>query len=83
MPERAILAWLLIGLIVGALSRITRPGGIFVTLLIGIAGALLGGFIAGALGIGRQDTWPSYAAAVIGAIALLVLYRLIAARRVG
>jgi uncharacterized membrane protein YeaQ/YmgE (transglycosylase-associated protein family) len=85
MPS-GILGWLLIGLVAGALGKLIMPGkdpgGIIVTILLGIAGALLARFITPVLGIDITDsTWQAYAAATIGAIVLLVLYRLVIARR--
>ena len=85
MAERTILGWLLIGLVAGLLARLLvpgrDPGGIVVTVLIGIAGALLAGFVAEGAGIAIADGWTSYAAAVAGAVALLLAYRLVIARR--
>ena len=84
MTDGTILGWLLIGLVAGALAKLLvpgrDPGGIVVTILIGIAGALLAGFTARAFG---QDLagWRSYAAAVAGSVVLLLLYRIILARR--
>ncbi len=85
MPS-GILGWLLIGLVAGALGKLIMPGkdpgGIIVTILLGIAGALLARFITPVLGINIADsTWQAYAAATLGAIVLLALYRLVIARR--
>lgn len=86
MAERTILGWLLIGLVAGILAKILTPGrdpgGIIVTILIGIAGALLAGFVARAAGINLTGGWANYGAATLGAIGLLLVYRLIVARRV-
>ena len=80
-----ILSWILFGLVVGALAKLVMPGkdpgGIIVTILLGIAGALLGGFLGRSLGLigdGREAGWI---AAFVGAILLLILYRMIAGRR--
>ena len=76
-----ILSWLLLGLIVGALAKWIMPGddpgGIFVTMGIGIAGAFVGGFIASALGIGTAGGFSlgSIAVATGGALLLLFGYR--------
>ena len=76
-----ILTWIVLGLIVGALSKWIMPGddpgGIFVTILIGIAGALLGGFLSTALGIGAVTGFNlgSVAIAIVGALILLFGYR--------
>jgi uncharacterized membrane protein YeaQ/YmgE (transglycosylase-associated protein family) len=76
-----IITWIVLGLIVGALAKWIMPGddpgGIFITILIGIAGALTGGFLSSALGIGSVTGFnlPSVAIAVAGALILLFGYR--------
>ena len=86
-----IIGWILLGLLAGLIAKAILPGddpgGIIVTLLLGVAGALLGGFIARALGLGDPideffdiSTWI---AAIIGAIVLLLIYRMIFGRRTG
>ena len=76
-----ILSWLLFGLIVGALAKWLMPGkdpgGLFVTILIGIAGAMVGGFLASLIGIGGVSgfNFGSMMIAVAGALLLLWLYR--------
>ncbi len=76
-----ILSWLLFGLIVGALAKWLMPGkdpgGLFVTILIGIAGAMVGGFLASLIGIGGVSgfNFGSIMVAVAGALLLLWLYR--------
>ena len=83
-----IIAWILLGLLAGIIAKAILPGddpgGIIVTTLIGIAGALLGGLIARALDLGDPideffdlSTWI---AAIIGAIVLLLIYRLVVGR---
>lgn len=78
--------WVLIGLVAGVIGKLLMPGrdpgGIVVTILIGIAGALLAGFVAQSLGWSIDRGWQSYAAATLGAIVLLVLYRVVISRRV-
>lgn len=77
--------WVLIGLVAGVLGKILLPGrdpgGFIVTILIGIAGALLAGFVAQSMGWTIDRGWQSYGAATLGAIVLLVLYRLVVSRR--
>lgn len=85
MPERSILGWLLIGLVAGVLGKFLMPGkdpgGFIVTILIGIAGALLAGFVAQTMNWTMVGGWRNYAAATAGAIVLLILYRVIVKRR--
>ena len=57
------------------------PGGFVVTILIGIAGALLAGFVARSMNVALVGGWQNYAAATGGAIVLLALYRVVASRR--
>ncbi|MEW5791117.1 MAG: GlsB/YeaQ/YmgE family stress response membrane protein [Pseudomonadota bacterium] len=76
-----ILGWIIFGLIVGALAKWIMPGrdpgGIFITILLGIAGALIGGFIASALGMGSANSFTigSMVIATLGALLLLFIYR--------
>ncbi|WP_026839941.1 GlsB/YeaQ/YmgE family stress response membrane protein [Citrifermentans bremense] len=78
-----ILTWIILGLVVGALAKLLMPGddpgGIFITILLGIAGAFLGGMIGTTLGIGSITGFNmlSIVLAIVGAIILLVLYRVI------
>ena len=85
MADRTILGWLLIGLVAGVLAKLVvpgrDPGGIVVTVLIGIAGALLAGFVAQTIGLLPASGWASYGAAIVGSVVLLLLYRLVIARR--
>ena len=57
------------------------PGGVLVTILLGIAGALVGGFVGRALGLYREGDPVGFLMAVIGAIILLVIYRFAFGRR--
>ncbi len=73
--------WMLfIGLIVGALAKLIMPGrdpgGIFVTMLIGVAGSLLAGFFGRVVGLYSPGQGAGFIMSVIGAIVLLLLYRL-------
>jgi uncharacterized membrane protein YeaQ/YmgE (transglycosylase-associated protein family) len=77
-----IISWIIVGLIAGALGKLILPGddpgGFIVTLLIGMAGALVGGFIVGLLGgtgVTGFNIW-SILVATVGAIVLLAVYRL-------
>ena len=86
-----IIGWIVLGLLAGAIAKVIMPGkdpgGIIITMLIGIVGALLGGFLASVLfDINVNDeffdlaTWLS---AIAGALILLLLYRLFTGRRSG
>lgn len=72
---------LIIGLVVGALAKFIMPGndpgGIIITILIGIVGALIAGYLGGTLGWYSRGEPAGFIASVIGAIILLVLYRLV------
>jgi uncharacterized membrane protein YeaQ/YmgE (transglycosylase-associated protein family) len=77
---------LIIGLVVGAIAKLIMPGkdpgGIIVTMLIGVAGALLAGFLGRALGwYSDPGEGPGIIASIIGAMLLLLLYRLFTRRR--
>jgi uncharacterized membrane protein YeaQ/YmgE (transglycosylase-associated protein family) len=81
----SILAWIVFGLIVGALAKLLMPGrdpgGFIVTILLGIAGALIGGFLGRALGFYGPGEAAGFVMSLLGAIVLLLLYRLFMARR--
>ena len=85
MTERTILGWLVIGLVAGVVAKLVMPGrdpgGFIVTILLGIAGALLAGFTAESLGMALSGGWQQYLAATVGAVVLLILYRVTMARR--
>ena len=83
----ALLFWIIVGLVAGALAKFAMPGpdpgGVIVTIIIGIAGAVLGGFLLSLLGIGGAGSggWIfSIVAGVMGAVILLAIYRLVANR---
>lgn len=80
-----ILSWIVFGLVVGIIAKLVTPGrdpgGFIVTMLLGIAGALLGGFIGRAMGFYGPNEAAGWLMSIAGAILLLVLYRLVARRR--
>jgi len=80
-----ILGWILFGLIVGALAKLVMPGrdpgGIIVTILLGIAGAVLGGFLGQAMGLYGPGEAAGFLMSFVGAVILLALYRMIVRRR--
>jgi uncharacterized membrane protein YeaQ/YmgE (transglycosylase-associated protein family) len=71
----------IIGLIVGALAKLIMPGkdpgGIIITILLGIAGSFVGTFVGRALGLYQQGQAAGFIMSIVGAIILLLLYRLI------
>jgi len=78
-----ILSWLIMGLIVGIIAKFVMPGkdpgGVFITIILGIAGAFVGGFIGSTLGLGSVTGFDirSLLIAVGGSILLLIIYRAI------
>ncbi len=84
-----IIGWIVLGLLAGIIAKRVLPGddpgGFIVTTLLGIAGALVGGFIGSALGLGDPIDeffdFSTWATAIAGAILLLLVYRMIAGRR--
>ena len=81
----AVIGWMVFGLIVGAIGKLLMPGrdpgGIFVTMALGIAGALAAGFIGRALGWYGPTDGAGYITSILGAILLLWLYRTVVVRR--
>ena len=81
-----ILVWILFGLVVGVIAKLLMPGrdpgGFIVTILLGIAGALVGGFVGRALGLYTENESAGFFMSILGAIVLLALYRMMVRRRV-
>lgn len=82
MNITGIISWIIIGLIAGALGKLIMPGddpgGIIVTILLGIAGAFVGGFVTqNLLGLGSGGFIWSIVVATLGAVILLAIYRLV------
>src|SRR5438046_10737897 len=79
-----IIGWLLFGLVVGAIAKFLMPGrdpgGWIVTILLGIAGSFVGGFLATTI-MGRNEQTAGWIGSIIGAMVLLFIYRLIVGRR--
>lgn len=75
----SILIWVVLGLVVGALAKLIMPGkdpgGIIITILLGIGGALLAGFIGQALGLYHEGEPAGFIMSIIGAIVILAIYR--------
>jgi uncharacterized membrane protein YeaQ/YmgE (transglycosylase-associated protein family) len=85
-----ILGWVVLGLIAGAIAKLIMPGddpgGIFVTILLGIVGALIGGFLGSRIfGVGLQTFWnlQTWIVAIVGSFIVLGIYRVFAGRRRG
>jgi len=81
-----LIAMLIVGLIVGALAKLLMPGkdpgGIIVTMLLGIAGSFVAGFLGRAVGLYRDPgSGPGIIASIIGAMILLAIYRVVVGRR--
>lgn len=80
-----IIGWIIIGAIAGALGKLIMPGndpgGFIVTIILGIAGAFVGGFLASLIGLGGGGFIWTIIVATIGAIILLAIYRAVAGGR--
>jgi uncharacterized membrane protein YeaQ/YmgE (transglycosylase-associated protein family) len=80
-----VLGWIVFGLIVGAIAKLLMPGrdpgGWIVTMLLGIAGALIGGSIGRALNWYGPEEGAGFLMSLVGAIVLLALYRTLVVRR--
>jgi uncharacterized membrane protein YeaQ/YmgE (transglycosylase-associated protein family) len=78
-----IVSWIVMGFVVGLVAKFIMPGrdpgGLIVTILIGIGGAFVGGYMGSLMGVGTVTgwNWGSFLLAVGGAVILLILYRVI------
>jgi len=85
LKDYGILGWIIIGLIAGLIAKAIMPGrdpgGIIVTILLGIAGAVLAGFLGQAIGWYEAGEGAGFIAAIVGALILLAIYRVVAGRR--
>lgn len=79
------IAWIVIGGLAGAIAKLLMPGkdpgGCIITVLLGIAGALLAGFLGQALGLDSAMDGAGFIGAIVGAFLILLLYRLVLSRR--
>jgi uncharacterized membrane protein YeaQ/YmgE (transglycosylase-associated protein family) len=79
--DMGIISWIILGLVVGIIAKFLMPGkdpgGIFITILLGIAGAIGGGFVSSAIGFGKVTGFDlrSLIIAVAGSVVLLIIYR--------
>jgi uncharacterized membrane protein YeaQ/YmgE (transglycosylase-associated protein family) len=85
LADHGWIAWIIIGALAGAIAKAIipgrDPGGCIVTILLGIAGAVLAGWLGNMLGWYRQGQGAGFIAAIVGAIIILFIWRLIAGRR--
>ena len=85
LADHGWLWWIIIGLIAGGIARAIVPGsdakGCLITILLGIGGAVLAGFLGQQLGWYRQGEGAGFLAAIVGAVLILFVYRLVASRR--
>lgn len=85
LENYGILMWILIGGLAGGIAKLLMPGrdpgGCIITILLGVAGALLAGWLGQQLGWYTSGEGAGFIAAIVGAFVLLLLYRLIARRR--
>jgi len=79
-----VVLMIVFGLIAGAIAKMLMPGrdpgGIVVTILLGIVGSLLGGFLFNSMGLGGGERYAGLIGSVIGALILLALYRMFVGR---
>ena len=85
LESNSWIVWIIIGGLAGAIAKLLMPGkdpgGCIVTVLLGIAGALLAGFIGQAMGIDSLAKGAGFIGAIVGAFVILLIYRLILRRR--
>ena len=81
----AIIGWVFFGLVVGIVGKLLTPGrdpgGFILTIVLGIAGALIGGFLGQSLGFYREGEPVGFIMAVVGSVILLLLYRMFTRNR--
>jgi uncharacterized membrane protein YeaQ/YmgE (transglycosylase-associated protein family) len=80
-----ILGWIVFGLIIGVIAKLVMPGrdpgGIIVTIVLGIVGAVLGGYVGQAVGMYGPNQSAGVFMSILGAIVVLFIYRLVVGRR--
>jgi uncharacterized membrane protein YeaQ/YmgE (transglycosylase-associated protein family) len=80
-----ILLWIVFGLVVGIVAKLIMPGndpgGIFLTIVLGIVGAMLGGWVGRVMGLYHEGEAAGFIMAVVGAVIILGLYRLVIPNR--
>lgn len=85
LEENGWIAWIIIGGIAGAIAKLLMPGkdpgGCIITVLLGIAGALLAGFLGQAIGLESAMNGAGFIGAIVGAFIILFIYRMVLKRR--
>ena len=80
LQHHGVIGWILIGLLAGSIAKLLMPGrdpgGCIVTILLGIAGALLAGYLGHAIGWYREGQAAGFLAAIVGSFLILLIYRL-------
>ena len=86
LEDYGIIGWIVIGLLAGGIAKLLMPGrdpgGCIITILLGIAGALIGGFLGRAMNFYGPNESAGWLMSILGSIVLLALYRMMARRRV-
>ena len=84
LADYGFLAWIVIGALAGILARLITPGrdpgGCILTILLGVAGALLAGYVGNLVGWYESGEGAGFIAAVLGAIVILFIYRMVSRR---
>jgi uncharacterized membrane protein YeaQ/YmgE (transglycosylase-associated protein family) len=85
MQQYSIIVWIIIGGIAGGIAKLLMPGkdpgGCIITILLGVAGALVAGWLGHMVGWYETGEGAGFIAAIVGAFLILLIYRLIARRR--
>ena len=81
LADHGWITWIIIGLVAGAIARAIMPGrdvsGCIVTILLGVGGAVLAGFLGQQLGWYRPGEGAGFLAAIVGALLILFVYRMV------
>ena len=85
LEDNGWIAWIIIGGLAGAIAKLLMPGkdpgGCIVTVILGIAGAVLAGFIGQQMGLASTANGAGFIGAIVGAFLILLIYRLVMRRR--
>ncbi|MCL6684684.1 GlsB/YeaQ/YmgE family stress response membrane protein [Sphingomonas alba] len=85
LEDHGWIAWIIIGGLAGAIAKLLMPGkdpgGCIVTVILGVLGAVLAGFLGQQLGLTSASNGAGFIGAIVGAFIILLVYRLIARRR--